>query len=121
MQDIAQPAQGWSGEERRKEARKKKPFFIAYTINEIVFIPAYGLDISKQGIRILTDVSMPEELRLRIMFKERVFIVGVHKLWEIEVPREDKIWQMSGLRYVVVGHNDREFIECYIAGKPYFE
>jgi hypothetical protein len=121
MQDIAQPAQGWNGEERRKEARKKKPFFIAYTLNEIVYVPAYGLDVSKQGIRILTDVKMPEELRLRIMFKERDFIVGVRKLWEQETPREDKVWQMAGLRYIVIGQNDREFIEAYVAGKAYYE
>ncbi|HXF33493.1 MAG TPA: PilZ domain-containing protein, partial [Candidatus Acidoferrales bacterium] len=121
MQDIAQPAQGWNGDERRKETRKKKPFFIAYTVNEIVFVPAYGLDLSKQGIRILTDVSMPDEFRMRIMFKERDFIVGARKLWEMETPREDKIWQMAGLRFVVIGQNDREFIEAYIAGKQYFE
>jgi hypothetical protein len=121
MQDIAQPAQGWNGDERRKETRKRKPFFIAYTVNEIVFVPAYGLDISKQGIRILTDVSMPDEFRMRIMFKERDFIVGARRLWEMETPREDKIWQMAGLRFVVIGQNDREFIEAYIAGKQYFE
>lgn len=121
MQDVAQPVHGWTGEERRREARKKKPFFVAYTINEIVFLPAYGLDISKQGIRILTDTMMPDEFRLRIMLKERDFIVGARKLWGLEVTREDKIWFMSGLRYVVIGQNDREFIECYVAGKPYFE
>lgn len=121
MQDIAQPAQGWSGEERRKEARKKKPFFIAYTLDEVAYIPAYGLDISKQGIRILTDVLMPEELRVRIMFKERDFIVGLRKLWGQETPREDKVWQMSGMRYIVIGQNDREFIEAHVADKPYYE
>lgn len=122
MQDIAQQsAPVWSGEERRKEARKKKPFFIAYTINDIVFVPAYGLDVSKQGIRVLTDVKLPDELRLRIMFKERDFIVGVRKLWESEVPRDDKIWFMAGMRYVVIGQNDREFLECYVADKPYYE
>jgi hypothetical protein len=86
-----------------------------------VYVPAYGLDISKQGIRILTDVTMPDELRLRIMFKERDFIVGVRKLWEQEAPREDKVWHMAGMRYVVIGQNDREFIEALVAGKPYFE
>jgi hypothetical protein len=111
----------WDGPERRKDPRKKKPFFIAYTINDIVFLPAYGLDISKPGIRILTDVQMPEELRLRIMFKEHDFIVGVRKVWEMEVVREDKTWWMGGMRHVVIGQNDREFIECYIAGKTYFE
>lgn len=122
MQDIApQPASGWTGEERRKEARKKKPFFIAYTINDIVFVPAYGLDVSKQGIRVLTDAQLPDEVRLRIMLKERDFIVGVRKVWETDVPREGKLWFMAGMRYVVIGQNDREFLECYVAGKPYYE
>lgn len=123
MRNMPQPQLlPWSGDERRKGPRKKKPFFIAYTINDVIFIPAYGLDIGRAGMRILTDVQMPStEFRIRIMFKQRDFIVGVKKLWEQETPRADKVWFMAGLRYTVVGTNDREFIDCYVHDKPYYE
>ena len=121
MHETSQPDHGWNGEERRQETRKKKPFFIAYTLNDITFVPAYGLDIGKTGIRILTEQSMPGDFRLRIMFKERDFIVGARNLWTREVDREDKKWQMTGLRFTVISQNDREFLECYVVDKPYFE
>jgi hypothetical protein len=110
----------WGGPERRTEPRKKKPFYIAYTINEVTYNPAYGLDISKPGMRVLTDVEMPPEFRLRVLFKEHEFIVGARKMWETEVPREDNMRWMAGVHFVVISQNDREFIECYVADKPYF-
>lgn len=123
MHDGAQaPAHPWAGRERRNNPRKRKSFFIAYTMDELSFVPAYGLDVSRTGVRILTDVQMPpRDFRLRLMFKERDFLVGVTKVWETETPRDDKIWYTAGARFEVIGKNDREFLACWIVDRPYYE
>jgi hypothetical protein len=121
MQEFAQPDFGGGGDDRRKQSRKKKPFFIAYTDDKGAFVPAYALDIGRTGIRLLSELPVPDEGQVRVMIEKRDFIISVRKVWSTEVEREDKQWHMTGLRFSAIAPNDREFIDHYVAGKEYFE
>lgn len=109
-------------EERRKEPRKNKPFFVGYSVDGVAFLPAYGLEISRSGVRLLAEAVMPDaDFRVRIMLNKRDFIVDLKKIWEQQVPRDDQIWTMTGTKFVMIGHIDREFIESYVEEKPFYE
>lgn len=111
-----------TGVERRVRVRKQKLFYIAYTLDESTFSPAYGLDVSRSGMRILTDQRMPEDdFRVRTLIEGREFLVGVRKVWDEETEYRGALWWRAGVRFVVIGTNDREFIDCYVADKEYFE
>ena len=109
-------------EERRKEPRKNKPYFIGYSVDGVAFLPAYGLEVSRSGMRLLGEALLPDgDFRVRVMLNKRDFLVDVKKVWEQQVPREDQLWWMTGAKFVLIGPVDREFVASYVEDKPFFE
>jgi hypothetical protein len=106
---------------QRKTPRKAKPFYIAFSVNEVLFVPAYGLDIGTDGLRILTDVPMPDEFKVRVMLEERNFVVTVRKSWDKQVDKDGKTHWITGCRFFEIGPIDREFIRCYVSGEKFIE
>lgn len=106
----------------REDVRKSVNCYIAYSVNGVVYFPGYGLEISKGGMLIMTEVVMPsEDFYVRIMLKERDFVVTVKKVWQKETTHCDKTWWVSGLQFRVLGAKDREFIKSFVRGEQYLE
>lgn len=109
-------------EENKREAkRKRKPFYIAFSVNDVVYIPAFGLDISRGGMRTFTGVQMPDEpFKVRVILGERDFVVTVKKNWDRKTPEGKNAGWITGVHFVEIDPADREFVDCYANDKPYF-
>lgn len=108
-------------EEHRHRLRKKKPYYIAFSLNGVVFIPGYGLDISRTGLRLLTEAQLPEnDFQVRIMLQGNDFQVTVQKAWDRLAPNDEKQRWLTGARFTKIENKDREFLEYYVQDKPYF-
>lgn len=106
---------------KRAAKRKRKPFYIAFSLNDVLYIPAYGLDISREGMRIFTEIEMLEEpFKIRIILQERDFVVTVKKSWDRPVPHKQKIGWITGTRFTEIDPVDREFVDCYANDKPFY-
>jgi hypothetical protein len=107
---------------QRAAPRKQKPFYIAFSINDIAYIPAYGLDISRDGMRLFTDGQMPEDpFKVRILLHGRDFKVTLKKTWDRWASQGSKDGWLTGTRFVAIAPPDREFVECYANGEPFYE
>jgi hypothetical protein len=107
-------------ENKRAVKRRKKPFYIAFSVNEILFIPAYGLDVGRDGMRILTEVQMPDDpFSVRTILHGRQFLAKIKKSWDKQIEREGKANWITGARFTEISPADRELIDCYVEDKPY--
>jgi hypothetical protein len=108
-------------ENKRAATRKRKPFYIAFSINDLVYIPAFGLDISRDGMRTFTEAQMPDEpFKIRVILENRDFVVAVKKNWDRQSPEGKKPGWITGVRFVEITPIDREFVDCYANDKPFF-
>lgn len=109
-----------SSAEQRRWPRKAKPFYLAFSHNGIVFVPGYGLDISRSGVRILTTAKLTQtEFHARIMLGGSDFLVTAQKVWECPAPNDRQQRWLTGSRYTKIDATDRMFIEMYVQGKAY--
>lgn len=108
-------------DDQRIATRKRKPFYIAFSVNGEAYVPAYGLDISRTGICIVTDPRMPEDLfKVRVILKERDFVVVVKKMWDrITTLQKGDSW-ITGTKFTQIDPVDREFVDCYANDKPFY-
>lgn len=106
---------------RRETPRKRKAFYIAYTVNDVLFLAAYGLDIGRDGMRILTEPRMPERFGVRVILEGRDFMVRVKRCWDHELLHHDKPHWLTGCAFTEIASIDREFIRCYVSGEPFIE
>lgn len=114
----AEPA---ADENKREAKRKRKPFYIAFSLNDVLYIPAYGLDLSREGMRIFTDGQMPDTpFKIKAIVQEREFIVTAKKSWDKYVPSGKKTGWITGTRFIEIDPIDREFIDCYVNDKPFY-
>lgn len=108
-------------ENKRNAKRKQKAFYIAFSVNDLVYIPAYGLDISRDGMRIFTDVEMPDvPFKVRVMLEGREFTATLKKCWGKQVPHGSKTGWITGTRFTEIAPIEREFIDCYANGEPFY-
>lgn len=103
----------WNYEERRIEERKKiylkKPFHAEIHLDEVCKTYIYIVDISHGGMKIMTDLSIPDkvEFTIKLLMRETISFV-VETIWQRQV-----LGYMNaiGLRFVELSPEATNMIE----------
>lgn len=104
--------------ERRGRQRRKMPFYIAFSVNDLVFIPGHGLDVGRSGLRLATDVRLPDEdFTIRVLILDRDFTGRAKKAWDRQTGTAEKRRWITGMRFTTISPDDRDFLSDVVDGK----
>lgn len=121
-EEAQPPAPSGGGRENQRRCRRKRgAFYAAFSLNGALFIPAYGFDVGRDGLCLYSDVKLPEApfwCRLRLV--EREFVAMVKRAWDRPANGARAGW-ITGACFMQIEPADREFIACYVDGRPFYD
>ncbi|MBV8599977.1 MAG: PilZ domain-containing protein [Candidatus Eremiobacteraeota bacterium] len=111
---------GWFGgrsDNRRQHQRTKKAYKAAYTTDGETWRPAIGVDLSDEGMCILTQEEVPEkQFNVRATLDTRIVSMRCAPIWHNEVNHGGKPVQMYGLKFVGIAADDWDAVVRFTSG-----
>jgi hypothetical protein len=114
---------GWfsgksGGSNRREHERVKKAYKAAYTLDGSTWQPAIGVDLSDEGMCILSQAEIGEkQFNLRATLDTRVVNMRCAPIWHSRVNHNGKAVVCYGLKFVGISADDWDTVVKFISGE----
>ena len=112
---------GWFGgrsDNRREHQRAKKAYKAAWTTDGATWQPAIGVDLSDEGMCILTQTEIGDkQFNVRATLENRIVSMRCVPVWHNKVNHNGKPVDCYGLKFVAIAADDWDAVVRWIAGE----
>ena len=117
---------GWfsgKGQNRREHQRVKKGYKAAYTLDGTTWQPAIGVDLSDEGMCILTQTELggDKAFQVRATLDARIVNMRCVPVWNNRVNHNGKAVVCYGLKFVGIAADDWDAVVQFISGDEKLE
>lgn len=108
---------GKSGNNRREHQRVKRAYKAAFTLDGTTWQPAIGVDLSDEGMCILTQQEVNEkQFNVRATLDARIVNMRCTPVWNNRVNHNGKAVVCYGLKFVGIAADDWDAVVKFISG-----
>ena len=109
---------GKSSSNRREHERVKKAYKAAYSLDGDTWRPAIGVDLSDEGMCILTqEETGDKQFNVRATLDTRAVNMRCIPVWHNKVNHNGKAVECYGLKFVGIGADDWDAVVNFISGE----
>jgi len=102
---------------RREHPRTKRAYKAAYTLDGTTWEPAIGVDLSDEGMSVLTQRPLGEKpLNVRATLDTRIVNMRCIPVWHNKVNHSGKQVECYGLKFVGIAADDWDAVVKWVSG-----
>jgi c-di-GMP-binding flagellar brake protein YcgR len=102
---------------RREHPRTKRAFKAAYTLDGTTWEPAIGVDLSDEGMSVLTQKPLGDKpINVRATLDTRIVNMRCVVIWRNKVNHNGKQVECYGLKFVGIASDDWDAVVKFVSG-----
>src|SRR5579872_1365070 len=102
---------------RREHPRTKRAYKAAYTLDGTTWEPAIGVDLSDEGMSVLTQKPLGDKpVNMRATLDTRIVTMRCVSVWHNKVNHNGKPVECYGLKFIGIASDDWDAVVKWIAG-----